>query len=117
MTREALTELLAKVEAGRNIEDMSEVPSALGTWGQSGMFIGAYRGSLDAAKALHEAVLPGWDYGISSGIRIGEPRIPVVVLAPRRLTMTDESITVEEEPAARAWLIAILKALIAESQE
>ena len=62
MTRkEALSELIAKVEAGH---DWSQVSGTL-TMHALGMdhvaiFGKALDGSLDAAKALHEAVLPGW---------------------------------------------------------
>ena len=74
--KQALTDLLAKVEAGypwhgnpgesvvwafgplhRGIEDLEENAK----WSKYGDLIkGCCHGSLDAAKALHEAVLPGW---------------------------------------------------------
>lgn len=71
----------------------------------------AFRGSLDAAKALHEALLPGWKVaGIhqeDSGLWWAELREGFItsysqtVIAPHSF----DALT-----PARAWLIAILKA-------
>ena len=57
MTRkEPLAELIAKVEAGTLVPvDLIVLEPEEHAWAQR-----AYDGSLDAAKALHEAVLPGW---------------------------------------------------------
>lgn len=61
--------------------------------------VDAFRGSLDAAMALHEALLPGWFYCLMDGVaevrgdmEYGEQYI-------------GKSIT-----TARAWLLAILRA-------
>ena len=68
----------------------------------------AFEGSLDAAKALHEAVLPGWGYLVSSQQWIDVWRFdPASTGVPIRGINTNP---------ARAWLIAILKALIVEEQ-
>lgn len=78
----------------------------------------AYKGSLDAALALHNAVLPGWTldqmnewhaHGKSAGwyvclIRHSDPKI--------RSRGGDFDI-----PPARAWLLAILSALIAQEED
>lgn len=58
-------------------------------------------GSLDAAKALHEAVLPGWEYDIDS--------VSGVCVYPDDLD--GAQIGIASDPA-RAWLLAILEALI-----
>lgn len=75
----------------------------------------AFGGSLDSAKALHEAVLPGWwvqhigknlkGWGVRLETNDGE--------------FTDNVLLPRYECPARAWLIAILKALISieESKE
>lgn len=65
----------------------------------------AYRGSLDAAKALHEALLPGWGWERSwSGYMIVS-----------RGSMTWKE-TNTPDPA-RAWLLAVLKAYRAQVQQ
>lgn len=64
----------------------------------------ANRGSLDAAKALHEAVLPGREYIIKN---YRSPRTAVRVGFK----------SVSDEIPARAWLIAILEALIAQERD
>ena len=117
MTRiDALKELLAKVEAG-NIPVLSWESFAALAVG-SGVYVDpqaqtamrAYCGSLDAAKALHEAVLPEWPYSID------------VREAGWTRAWTDErsglrrmgySGSCNDNPA-RAWLIAVLKALISQ---
>ena len=66
----------------------------------------AFNGSLDAAKALHEAVLPGWFPGVSQNIHSGE------WLAWVQDKVTHHFSRSGADPA-RSWLIAILRALIA----
>ena len=96
----ALRALLAKVEAGEWIGDLPR-PTILHT----DLCWKAFNGSLDAGKALHQAVLPGWDWLIGSqgeaAVYFGErgPRFDAVNIHP-----------------ARAWLIAILRALIEEGE-
>ena len=67
----------------------------------------AFNGSLDAAKALHEAVLPGWWWRVTSPdphyVQVGMPGIGVY--------------SGRDETPARAWLLAILEALIAQEDE
>lgn len=62
----------------------------------------AYHGSLDAAKALHEALLPGWEWGRTEG--------NIYVTDPRRGSMSTKWGGPNENPA-RSWLIAILRAV------
>lgn len=64
----------------------------------------AYNGSLDAALALHEALLPGWDWGVSAG-----PIQGVNGYASLLGWQKGES-EAEAETPARAWLLAILRA-------
>jgi hypothetical protein len=99
--KDALIELLAKVEAGEWHND-----------GTSWLFgndwpnvHGAFHGSLDAAKALHEAVLPEWHINLTFDFCSVFPSGN----DGEQLAHTGQC----NENPARAWLIAILKALIA----
>jgi hypothetical protein len=67
--------------------------------------IEAFNGSLDAAKALHEAVLPGWVYNLAPGF--------CHVMPPHDNGDQEATSGFNDNPA-RAWLIAILEALIAQ---
>ena len=101
MTRkEALADLVAKVEAG-------EWPSR-GAYLIPGEFRPAdpglaFQGSLDAAKALHEAVLCADDpqYGYLVGPMYAK------IVHPSCGTVCDA----QSNSPARAWLLAILRAL------
>ena len=94
----ALQALLDRVEAG-TIDGMTphcDLPAM--------HVLGAYVGSLDAAKALHEAVMPGWQWGrLFTGTMWVEP--PDNADGRYRGFRTDNP--------ARAWLIAIIRAIIA----
>jgi hypothetical protein len=107
---DALKELLAKVESGffpldtsaRDIglENVDSLPPI------NTMFA-AFGGSLDAAKALHEAVLPEWLVTLdrsNDGTWTAE------------LILTPHYISVEHENPACAWLIGQIDALIAEGK-
>jgi len=62
----------------------------------------AHSGSLDAAKALHDAVLPGWWFAIQpTGANVDS-------LVPHDGSL---SMAANDNPA-RAWLLAIIRALI-----
>lgn len=57
----------------------------------------AYNGSLDAAKELHDALLPGWEWNLASdGVASVWGNGPTIVS--------------RSKGTSRAWLIAILKA-------
>ena len=103
MTRkEALAELIAKVEAGEwQHTDWPTVEKGFwGNWNEAALhFQSAYHGSLDAAKALHEAVLPGWRWKIDEHYAELWQRVQVAY--------SGEAI----DNPARAWLLAILRAL------
>jgi len=115
--KEALEALLAKVKAGtlpapRDFRAVFEVPMQdMEYTVRPDLARRAYGGSLDAALALHEAVLPGWDFAAG---REGTLNGAIVVCPP-----TDEKFEHEshDAPPARALLTAILKALIAEASQ
>lgn len=72
------------------------------TWGTAH---NAYSGSLDAAKGLHEALLPGWPYTIEN------------VTGQTYRAWTDKARNLRQPGfsdrgpcPARAWLLAILRA-------
>ena len=94
---QALRDLLAKVEAGEWWGDLPR-PAELHTdfcWK-------AFNGSLDAAKALHDAVLPGWGWAAT--------QVGANVEGPAEF-YSDDATT-----PARAWLICIIRALIAQAE-
>lgn len=69
-------------------------------------------GSLDAAKALHEALLPGWTWG-----KYAHVDVVYVQPDPDDPNIDPEDFEHEgrcEGPPSRAWLLAILKAKLAE---
>lgn len=63
----------------------------------------AYNGSLDAAKALHEALLPGWDIQINT---YEDDSFEASVSKPTDVKTFDGVSGL----MARAWLLAILRA-------
>lgn len=76
-----------------------------GGW-SDGNVIDAYHGSLDAAKALHDALLPNYGYGVGPwGARVWLNSDEPTWERPVR-----QEVDLDFAPA-RAWLIAILKAL------
>lgn len=98
----AITRLADKVEAGTAtpadfVEKglMENISAPKSAWK-------AYNGSLDAAMALHEVVLPGWDWSVDN---IGRSQFCAYVYDGRK------SIGAFNANPARAWLLAILRAL------
>ena len=67
---------------------------------QMGELVLAYEGSLDAALALHEALLPGWRWDLDAACNAGVWNSCDLLPA----------ITGEANTPARAWLLAVLKA-------
>jgi len=101
--KDALQDSLAKVEAG---EAADKFGSMRAYWCADMQVdaMRAYSGSLDAAYDLHEAVLPGWWYSLdrkTAYITNGEDGSWFTAYSCNN--------------PARAWLIAIIKALIAEA--
>ena len=111
---DALDKLIEAVEAGENWPPLyghsdlyDRIADALGTrdWAAVERVTKAYHGSLDAAHALHKAVLPGWRVG---GLAQGDGgRWYITLLDP-----DDRAAGSWQQPApARAWLLAILRAM------
>ncbi|WP_226552962.1 hypothetical protein [Celeribacter naphthalenivorans] len=116
MTRiEALKALLAKVEAGDWSFELSAAAFPPETAYGRCTFMDAdeaYNGSLDAAKALHEAVLPGWAWSIKT-LATGA----VQVWTDYAYGLRQQGfIGTTKDNASRAWLLAILKALIGQEE-
>ena len=112
---DALKDLLAKVDAGdatrTEVED-----AAIPAIGADRRFVdagAAYNGSLDAAKALHDAVLPGWTWELGTFTQLATVYAPGYPGDDFDAPCYDS----EHKVCSRAWLIAILKALIAEASE
>ena len=111
--KKALTELLAKVEAGDappDDEGWMHLPITI--HGEDGPMeshmskaLNAYTGSIDAAEALHGAVLPEWNWNL------GKQAASVFLM---RHPYDGNIHEARYDNPARAWLIAILKALIAQ---
>ena len=100
----ALKELLAKVEAGdESWVHLPRIPEL-----HTDLVWKAWAGSLDAAKALHEVVLPEWGYLISCQQWVDVWWFDVAG--------TGSPIRGISPTPARAWLIAILRALIAQEE-
>ena len=112
-TVEALRALEQKVAAGE-LPMWTEITGAIGLNPDNRhiSFYAAYHGSLDAAKALHEAVLPGWNRRITED----DGGKWWVELRHGYATSFDEVVIAPgiDDPA-RAWLLAILSALISET--
>ena len=111
MTRkEALAELIEKVEAGSFPED-ANARELFGVAPPTRLIVYAYEafgGSLDAAKALHEAVLPvAWAHVRHTG-KYGHATVDVD---------GEEYDANNADTPARAWLIAILRALYAQETD
>ena len=67
-----------------------------------------WHGDLNAAKALHDAVLPGWEWGVTDNEE--NPSGPAAFVARWGV---DNGFEASSNTPARAWLLAILEALIA----
>jgi hypothetical protein len=105
-----LDKLIAAVDAGGDVDRSLPWSLALGVG--SGMTArDAYRGSLDAALRLHDALLPGWDVDLEMrplGPTIESGLSDVSVYVP----YSDyHCISGCHKQPARAWLLAILRAI------
>lgn len=111
-----LDKLIAAVEAG-------ECPDFCPMWHGEGLCTeaeGAFGGSLDAAMRLHEALLPGWVARHTWGGPLA--KLPTAAPIPYthvfRPRMSEEDDPLGESSSgyrgdnpARAWLLAILRAV------
>lgn len=100
----ALIRLAEKVEAG-TVGDGLNTSSVFGDNQTAMDAVDAYYGSLDAAKALHDAVLPGWigSFATDGFAQVAKGGSVLTVM---------QSAHIDGQPA-RAWLLAILRAAIA----
>ena len=114
----ALKDLLAKVEAGwpPDIDTpyMTPFHAVWPDWRAQQAWM-ANQGSLDAAKALHEAVLPGWAPSIGQNVHHCY-WFAHLLRAENGSIVGDYEGSAIDNPA-RAWLIAIIRALIAQECE
>lgn len=124
-----LRKLIAAVEAGTATggpdamfvpRDMSELIAAVtgsddDLWSA---FAGAHDGSLDDAKALHEALLPDWSVLEIDQDRAKRGRAEWIVCIRDDLERIDPGhcVTTENDMLSRAWLLAVLRALEAEGK-
>ena len=100
----ALNKLAEKVEAGEFLAlDLIQVFSMA-----TREAVSLKHGSLDAAKALHEAVLPGWTWTVEKSTYNKLYEAWVRGEEAPGYTVSDQA-----DPA-RSWLIAIIRAKIAE---
>jgi hypothetical protein len=120
---EALKDLKAKVEAGGNDYWLyQDAHVALGDkphrapCSKALAASRAYRGSLDAALALHEAVLPEWCWSVD---RMGQAIVwyPWVEGDALSHECSNDGAGGWTYTPARAWLLAILSALIAQEEQ
>ena len=101
-------ELIALRDAVRGGVELAELAAVMPCQKTTDLTYSAHRGSLDAAKALHDAVLPGWDWEVagSNGAAVFYgPHLH----GPAHLAAADTP--------ARAWLLAILEALISQEPD
>lgn len=103
--KQSLEALLASIDAGTEFAKGLR-SRVFGHTGNAKLCLDAYIGSLDAAKDLHDAVLPNYRARIDIG-----KRFRCWIISPSNAKMDAYS-----DSPARAWLIAIIKALIAKEQ-
>jgi hypothetical protein len=108
----AIRELIEAMEAGAwdalahyGPEVWQHIEAVFGEGNSEPVFL-AYDGSLDAARALHEAVLPGWAYTIDV-----EPTLATAQVWEPFNDEWDVAVEAKADTPARAWLLAILRAL------
>lgn len=103
---EALIELRDAVKADDDFDMLPAFPNLH----HRNLFVSSYTGSLDAAKALHEAVLPGWAWTVGDN--------EAVVYGPNEWIGEQDHFVavVSDSNPARAWLLTILGALIAQEE-
>jgi hypothetical protein len=119
MTRlKALKDLKAKVEAGEAQDaDFANVwpATAKRDWGTNWLALKAYQGSLDAALRLHEAVLPDKGWGVEYVAKY--PNLTAAGSSHRAVVGWGTLHKGFADTPARAWLLAILSALIAQEEQ
>lgn len=113
---DAMSKLIGAVEAGISWYDWWAYERAMPE-GRIVMARDAYQGSLDAAKALHDALLPGWRVKIEQDEVIARGGDFTACVWPSDYSRREHIFRPvgKSETAARAWLLAILKACAAEA--
>ena len=111
-----LDKLIEAVEAGGDVD--RSLPWSLALDVKTGMIArDAYRGSLDAALRLHEALLPGWHVAEISeaAFRLDHDGKHWLVAVAER---AGKGMSEATGPyMSRAWLLAILRALKAKAAQ
>ncbi|ODT60950.1 MULTISPECIES: hypothetical protein [Paracoccus] len=97
-----LDKLLKAVEAGSAKE--TDFLASFQSSTMRHLLLRAYEGSLDAALALHEALLPGWDALIDLTADVS------VSNGAKTLAEYRDYFGKAERSPARGWLLAILRA-------
>ena len=104
---EALERLIEAVEAGDSSVGVKGTPLK----GHGDKYQAAFHGSIDAAKALHDAVVPGWTRDVDA--TAPECGIDVTLWPPETSLGYARGTSGCE---ARAWLLAVLRAKSAEGR-
>ena len=109
----SIKELREAVQAGGNYAHIDfftplDPLTEMGDLGIDGR--NAYCGSLDAAKRLHDALLPGWVITIER-VNSGQ------WMATLRLEPRVGTVRANDSDGARAWLLALLRALEEEGRD
>ena len=112
--KQALTDLLAKVEAGKANGKFGPIMNDHWCGDKIIDTMRAYNGSLDAAKALHDAVLPNESWMVRWVSKYPNLFGSCGGSHQAKVGWGEEHIAYSDNPA-RAWLIAIIKALIAKA--
>ena len=108
---EVLREVAEQFKAGKGDFHWAYISGALGDY-SAGYIAKAFYGSLDAAKALHEELLSDeWTAQVTVQITVWGPGNECRC---QLSTLVYEPIEVRNKCPARAWLIAIVRAQIAE---
>ena len=113
---EQLDRLIAAVEAGlpspTNWRNFAALPVGDDDNPSPMLAHRAYHGSLDAAKALHEALLPGWRWWVADALywTALDDNAPSVTLCIGTPGADLKVVTGHADSPARAWLLAILRA-------
>lgn len=110
-----LDKLIEAVEAG-NPEWDADFMDGLIDWDMNPrpaiLVLNAWNGSLNAAKRLHDALLPGWGWDLCDD---GEAKVFEYTSSDDSAPF-DDYIGVCRDNPARAWLLAILRAVKAKAQ-
>lgn len=110
----ALSKLIEAVATGQAPTGLDVHRADTGHSDHIAMVLGAFNGSLDAAKALHEALLPGWTTVLGQNAHHGD--WSAIVRLTEDGEITHEYYGGAEDAPARAWLLAILRAYAAQQE-